>query len=217
MLKKEIIQRVLDKASILDVVSDVCAVKKKGGRYWACCPFHDEKTPSFSINVATNTWYCFGACGEGGGVVNFVMKYYNLTFIEAIEKLAEKYGIRIEKTDRELSLPKPSRGKRCMKNCSTSTMRRSSFLSILSNPTAPKPKRREIMPSGDGASSSASRPESDSPMPDGKVSQVSPTSADSTCRSLHLSDCRASRRKTDNIMTSSERESPSRFETDSGR
>lgn len=103
MLKKEIIQRVLDKASILDVVSDVCAVKKKGGRYWACCPFHDEKTPSFSINVATNTWYCFGACGEGGGVVNFVMKYYNLTFIEAIEKLAEKYGIRIEKTDRELS------------------------------------------------------------------------------------------------------------------
>ena len=103
MLKKEIIQRVLDKASILDVVSDVCAVKKKGGRYWACCPFHDEKTPSFSINVATNTWYCFGACGEGGGVVNFVMKYYNLTFIEAIEKLAEKYGIRIEKTDRELT------------------------------------------------------------------------------------------------------------------
>ncbi len=103
MISKSIIDQVVDRADIVDVVSDVVQLKKSGSNYKGCCPFHTEKTPSFIVNANRNSWHCFGACNEGGDTINFVMKYYNMSFIEAVEKLANHYGIAITKDDREIS------------------------------------------------------------------------------------------------------------------
>ena len=100
-MNKSIIDQVVDRADIVDVVSDIVQLKKSGANYKGCCPFHNEKTPSFMVNPSRNSWHCFGACNEGGDAINFVMKYYNMNFIEAVEKLANHYGINISKEDRE--------------------------------------------------------------------------------------------------------------------
>ena len=101
MISKSVIDQVVDRADIVDVVSDVVQLKKSGANYKGCCPFHNEKTPSFIVNASRNSWHCFGACNEGGDAISFVMKYYNMNFIEAVEKLANHYGINISKEDRE--------------------------------------------------------------------------------------------------------------------
>lgn len=101
MISKSIIEQVLDRVDIFDVVSDVVHLKKVGSNYKACCPFHNEKTPSFIVNRSRNTWHCFGSCQEGGDAISFVMKYHNISFVDAVENLAEKYGIHITKEDRE--------------------------------------------------------------------------------------------------------------------
>ena len=102
-MNKSVIDQVVDRADIMDVVSDVVQLKKSGANYKGCCPFHNEKTPSFMVNTSRNTWHCFGACNEGGDAISFVMKYFNMNFIEAIEKLANQYGINISKEDREVN------------------------------------------------------------------------------------------------------------------
>ncbi len=96
MISRETIERVLDRVDIAEVVAEYVSLSKKGANYVACCPFHNEKTPSFMVSPARNTWHCFGACQEGGNAVSFLMKQ-GLTFVESIEKLATKYGITIEK------------------------------------------------------------------------------------------------------------------------
>ncbi len=93
MIKQETIEKVLDACNILDVVSGNVNLKRKGVRYFACCPFHQERTASFCVFPETGTYKCFG-CGEQGNSVGFVMKHDNLTFPEAIRKLAEHYHIR---------------------------------------------------------------------------------------------------------------------------
>ena len=77
-MNKSIIDQVVDRADIVDVVSDVVQLKKSGANYKGCCPFHNEKTPSFIVNASRNSWHCFGACNEGGDAISFVMKYYNM-------------------------------------------------------------------------------------------------------------------------------------------
>ncbi len=88
----EIIEEVRSRNNILDVVNSYVPMKKKGGNYWGLCPFHNEKTPSFSVNENKQIYHCFG-CGEGGNVFSFVMKYENLTFPEAVQQLAARAGI----------------------------------------------------------------------------------------------------------------------------
>lgn len=94
MISKNIIDKVLDTAQIVEVISDFVALKRRGANYTACCPFHNEKTPSFSVSPSKGIFKCFG-CGKAGNVVNFVMEHEQLTYVEAIKFLGKKYGIEI--------------------------------------------------------------------------------------------------------------------------
>ena len=78
----------------MDVVGKVVHLKKMGANYFGLCPFHGEKTPSFSVNQSKQIFYCFG-CGKGGDVVKFTMEYENLTFLEAVRKLADEEGYQL--------------------------------------------------------------------------------------------------------------------------
>ena len=97
-------EQVRNSADIVEVVSGYVALKKRGRNYWGCCPFHGEKTPSFSVNAEKNMFYCFG-CHEGGDVFRFIMKSENCSFVKAVKMLAVRYGIPIpekEKTAEEI-------------------------------------------------------------------------------------------------------------------
>lgn len=98
---EEIVNDVIAKNDIVDVMNEYGIGLKKAGSEWkCCCPFHHEKTPSFSVSRRKQLYHCFG-CGEGGGVVTFVMKYDNLSYLEALQKLASRVGINLP--ERELS------------------------------------------------------------------------------------------------------------------
>lgn len=96
MISNSDIERILDRADIVDVVGQFVQLQRAGVRYKACCPFHSEDTPSFMVDQARGLWYCFGACKEGGNVIRFVQKINNMNFPEACHWLADKYGIDIE-------------------------------------------------------------------------------------------------------------------------
>ncbi|MDR3146103.1 MAG: DNA primase [Treponema sp.] len=88
------IQELNDKLDAVAVVNDYVRLEKKSGRYWGCCPFHNEKTPSFTVNPDRKLYYCFG-CHKGGTIIDFVMEMDKLSFAEAVEALAGKTGIEI--------------------------------------------------------------------------------------------------------------------------
>ncbi|MDR0877344.1 MAG: DNA primase [Treponema sp.] len=94
LISKATIQEVNDKLDALSVAEDYIRLEKKGGRYWGLCPFHNEKTPSFTVDPDRKIYHCFG-CGVGGGIINFVMEMDKLTFPEAVETLARRMGIEI--------------------------------------------------------------------------------------------------------------------------
>ncbi len=96
----EIIEEVRVRNDIVDVISEYAGLKKAGNSYKCCCPFHNEKTPSFTVSREKQMYHCFG-CGAGGNVYTFIMKYENLTFPEAIQFLAKRVGITLP--ERELS------------------------------------------------------------------------------------------------------------------
>ena len=83
------------RADIVGVVGSYVSLVRKGGKYWACCPFHSERTPSFSVDENLGLWYCFGACHEGGDVIGFEMKINNISYIEAIKRLAARVGMKL--------------------------------------------------------------------------------------------------------------------------
>lgn len=86
-----VIEEVRALNDIVDVIGQVVHLERKGANYFGLCPFHNEKTPSFSVSGAKQMFYCFG-CGQGGNVFSFVQKYDNLTWTEAVERLAERAG-----------------------------------------------------------------------------------------------------------------------------
>ena len=94
-IPEETIARIRDAADILDVVSDYVQLKRRGRNYFGLCPFHQEKTPSFSVNQQKQIFHCFG-CGRGGSAITFVMELEKLEFVEAVQRLGEKYGIPVE-------------------------------------------------------------------------------------------------------------------------
>ncbi len=89
---EEKVSEIRDRASLLEVVSDYVSLKKAGKNYKGLCPFHSEKTPSFMVNEEKQIFHCFG-CGEGGDVFTFLMKLAHLSFPQAIEELAKRYGV----------------------------------------------------------------------------------------------------------------------------
>ncbi|MDU1411484.1 MAG: DNA primase [Clostridium sp.] len=98
MFSEEVIQRIKSENDIVDVVSEVVTLKKAGRNYLGRCPFHNEKTPSFTVSSEKQIYKCFG-CGEAGNVISFVMKTKNLNFPEAVKYLAERVNIPLEEED----------------------------------------------------------------------------------------------------------------------
>lgn len=97
-----ILLEIKDKCSIVDVIGSFIKLKRTGQNYQGLCPFHVEKTPSFSVNEKKGLYHCFG-CGVGGDVINFIMRYQNVDFLEALEILASKYGINLDKSNDSLN------------------------------------------------------------------------------------------------------------------
>ena len=95
---EDVIEQVRTENDIVDVIGDYVKLQKKGSSYFGLCPFHNEKSPSFSVSPHKQMYYCFG-CGEGGNVISFLMKYENYTFIEAMEVLADRAGIELPKME----------------------------------------------------------------------------------------------------------------------
>ncbi len=94
-ISEQTIETIRSRADILDVVSGYVQLKRRGKNHFGLCPFHQEKTSSFSVNVDKQIYHCFG-CGVGGGVINFIMEIERMEFIEAIQHLGERYGIQIK-------------------------------------------------------------------------------------------------------------------------
>ncbi|MBE6238877.1 MAG: DNA primase [Bacteroidales bacterium] len=105
MIPQETVNRILDAAQIVDVVGDFVTLKKRGANHMACCPFHNEKTPSFVVSPSKGIFKCFG-CGKSGTAVGFVMEHENLSYTEALKYLAKKYHIEVvekEETAEEIA------------------------------------------------------------------------------------------------------------------
>ncbi len=97
---RDVIDRVREAVDIVEVISSYLPLKKSGANYMALCPFHTEKTPSFSVSQSKQIFHCFG-CGEGGNVLTFVMKYENLPFVDAMERLADRAGITLPNKNKD--------------------------------------------------------------------------------------------------------------------
>ena len=94
-IPEETIERIRNTADIYDVVAQYVDLKKKGRNYFGLCPFHSEKTPSFSVAPDKQIYHCFG-CGSGGNVFSFIVEHEKVTFVEAVQQLGEKYGIQVQ-------------------------------------------------------------------------------------------------------------------------
>ncbi len=95
MIDKATIDRIYAAADIVEVVGDFVSLRKKGVNYQACCPFHNEKTPSFVVSPTKGLFKCFG-CGKGGNAVTFVMEHEGMSYVEALKYVAKKYGIEVQ-------------------------------------------------------------------------------------------------------------------------
>lgn len=111
---EELVEEIRQKNDIVEVVSGYVRLQKKGGSHWGLCPFHNEKTPSFSVNGERQMYHCFG-CGAGGNVYTFIMNYENYSFPEAVKVLADRVGVRLpEPEDSEESRRKAGRRARLL-------------------------------------------------------------------------------------------------------
>ncbi|GMO58909.1 MAG: DNA primase [Treponemataceae bacterium] len=88
------ISEVSERADILAIAGEYTSIEKRSGRYWGCCPFHNEKTPSFEVNPDRNLYHCFG-CGAGGGVIGFVQEMEKISFADTVRLLAKKCGVEV--------------------------------------------------------------------------------------------------------------------------
>src|SRR5690606_34324011 len=94
MIPKSFIQDLLTRVDIVDILSPHLTLKKSGANYFACCPFHGEKTPSFSISPSKQFYHCFG-CGVHGNALDFLIELHGLSFVEAVHELARQVGLEV--------------------------------------------------------------------------------------------------------------------------
>lgn len=94
----DLLEEIRSRNDIVDVISSYVKLKKQGATYFGLCPFHNEKSPSFSVTPGKQMYYCFG-CGEGGNVYSFIMKYENYSFVEAVKMLADRAGITLPEAE----------------------------------------------------------------------------------------------------------------------
>ncbi|MDI6829224.1 MAG: CHC2 zinc finger domain-containing protein, partial [Armatimonadota bacterium] len=99
---RDAVDEIRARLNILDVVSEYVTLKRVGKNHVGLCPFHAEKTPSFTVSEHFQTWHCFG-CGEHGDIYSFVMKAESLTFPEALERLAKRAGVELERFQKRQS------------------------------------------------------------------------------------------------------------------
>ncbi|HSG92127.1 MAG TPA: CHC2 zinc finger domain-containing protein, partial [Methylotenera sp.] len=92
MIPESFIQELLNRVDIVDVVDKSVPLKKAGANYSACCPFHNEKSPSFTVSPTKQFYHCFG-CGAHGTAIGFLMEYQGISFVEAIHELARNVGM----------------------------------------------------------------------------------------------------------------------------
>ncbi len=97
MISQNTIQQILGRIDIIDVVGGFVKLKKRGTNYLGLCPFHNEKTPSFTVSPSKEIYKCFG-CGRSGNTISFLMEHEKYSYVEALKWLANKYGIEIEET-----------------------------------------------------------------------------------------------------------------------
>lgn len=100
MIDRATVDKIMDAANIVDVVSEFVTLRKSGANYKGLCPFHNERTPSFYVSPARGICKCF-SCGKGGNPVGFIMEHEQMTYVEALRWLANKYHIEIK--ERELT------------------------------------------------------------------------------------------------------------------
>ena len=98
MIDRETVDRIYAAANIVDIIGDYVTLKRKGVNYQACCPFHNEKTPSFVVSPSKGVYKCFG-CGKGGNAVTFLMEHENITYPEALKMVAKRYGIEVKEKE----------------------------------------------------------------------------------------------------------------------
>ena len=101
-IPQSFIDELLNRTDIVEVIDACVPLKKAGREYKACCPFHGEKTPSFTVSQVKQFYHCFG-CGEHGTAISFLMEYEHMEFVEAIEELAHRAGLEVP---REASIDK---------------------------------------------------------------------------------------------------------------
>jgi DNA primase len=98
MIDRDTVDKIYAAADIVEVINDYVTLKKKGVNYQACCPFHNEKTPSFVVSPSKGLYKCFG-CGKGGNAVSFVKEHENISYVEALKIVAKKYGIEVKERE----------------------------------------------------------------------------------------------------------------------
>ena len=113
---EDIVEEVRTKNDIVDIVSGYVKLQKKGSNYFGLCPFHNEKSPSFSVSPSKQMYYCFG-CGAGGNAITFLMEYENYSFPEALQVLADRAGVELPKEEMTRR-PEPRRicGQHCWRS-----------------------------------------------------------------------------------------------------
>src|SRR5690625_677382 len=103
-IPKAIIDQIRQETDIVDIIGEYVQLKKQGRNYFGLCPFHDEKSPSFSVTKEKQIFHCFG-CGKGGNVITFLMEVESFTFVEALRFLGDKVGVNLtERTNNTKSI-----------------------------------------------------------------------------------------------------------------
>ncbi len=110
---EDLIEEVRTKNDIVDLISGYVKLQKKGSTYFGLCPFHNEKTPSFSVTPARQMFYCYG-CGAGGNAITFLMQYENFSFVEAMQVLAERAGVKLPEREYSPQMKMEADRKQCL-------------------------------------------------------------------------------------------------------